>query len=168
MQRRCPGVRAATHRPLPAADPQPGATGSSWSRRNRCRRRRRHLHLLPARQLPGGAARLARALFRSFKNDYEFLTNFIGNQGSEQAAQRQLRRGWWGAGDSTPHICVPAALRSMRRAWSAHAPRTPGSPSRLHPGSGWSRRTGLRSPCVQWGDRRRAGAPRSWILANRN
>lgn len=34
----------------PAA--QPGATGSFWSRRNSCRRRRRHLHLLPARPLP--------------------------------------------------------------------------------------------------------------------
>lgn len=54
---------------------------------------------LPERQLPRGAAWLARALFHSFKDDCDFLTNSVGSQGSEQASQRHLRCPRWGAGD---------------------------------------------------------------------
>ncbi|XP_046495742.1 protein PRRC2A-like [Equus quagga] len=138
---RRPAAGAATHRPRPPRTRRP-ETGSSRSRRNRRRRR------LPARQLPQGTARLARALSRSPQNDSDFLMNFIGSPGSEQAAQRRLRRGRRGAGDSTPLICGAAALRSMRRARSAPAPRRP---ARAIPGLAGPGGRQLCVPRASWG-----------------
>lgn len=163
---------ASRYSPCPAGRGRPPrATGCSGSRRNRCRR---HL-LLSALQLPWRPARKARALLRSFKHDYDFYRNFMGTQGSEQMALPQLRWGCWGAGDSPPLICGPAALRSMRWAWSAHAPREPCPPAPLHPCSGSVRRGRLlRAPAAPGvsrcavGGQRRAGAPRSRVLVKRN
>lgn len=138
---RRPAAGAATHRPRPPRTRRP-ETGSSRSRRNHRRRR------LPARQLPRGTARLARALSRSPQNDSDFLMNFIGSPGSEQAAQRRLRRGRRGAGDSTPLICGAAALRSMRRARSAPAPRRP---ARASPGLAGPGGRLLCVPRASWG-----------------
>lgn len=123
---------------------------------------------------------MTRALFRSFQNDCDFLKNFIGTQGSEQTVPQQLRRGRWGAGVATLLICGPAALRSMRRARSAHDPRERGGGARTAP----PRPTPVRARrgeerCsaflvrprelrVQWGDQRPAGPPRPWILVKRN
>lgn len=82
---------AGCYSPSPlATDPPPGATGSSWSRRNRCRRRHLLLLLLPARQLPpAGPPGWLAPSFTLLKMTMIFLTNFIASQGSERAAQHE-------------------------------------------------------------------------------